>query len=198
MNGGKVVLCCRKSVFPAEVMLCSQMIATWEVGMQMLTASKQATDFQSLTEQGALAVKLLSVFERQFATLTKARKPPQQTVIVQHEHIHKHLHVEAPGETGCLKLLKAKPTNPPIPEPSHLRRAPRCLARTRRGTLCRSPATKHGRCRMHNGSWKHGRYSRESIEARRAMRALLREARAMLSKVTGMSSHVCSDQRARA
>jgi hypothetical protein len=73
------------------------MIATWEVGMQMLTASKQATDFQSLTEQGALAVKLMSVFERQFVALTKARKPPQVVTV---EHVHKHLHFEAPGATG--------------------------------------------------------------------------------------------------
>jgi hypothetical protein len=37
-------------------------------------------------------------------------------------------------------------------EPSRLRRAPRCLARTRRGTPCQSPAVAgKTRCRMHGG-----------------------------------------------
>jgi hypothetical protein len=80
-----------------------------------------------------------------------------------------------------------------IPQPLHLQRHPKCLAKTRRGTLCQQPATKHGRCRMHggapgtgapegkrNGAWRHGRYSREYIEMRRAIKALLREAEATL------------------
>ncbi len=67
-------------------------------------------------------------------------------------------------------------------------------AKTRRGTLCQSPQTKHGRCRLHggapgtgapsgkrNGSWKHGRYSQESIELRRLIRKLMREARATMA-----------------
>jgi hypothetical protein len=38
-------------------------------------------------------------------------------------------------------------------EPSRLRRAPRCLARTRRGTPCRSPAVAgKTSCRMHGGA----------------------------------------------
>jgi hypothetical protein len=54
--------------------------------------------------------------------------------------------------------------------------APRCEAKTRRGTACRSPAMANGRCRMHGGAstgprtqeglarskrarWKHGFYS---------------------------------------
>ena len=63
--------------------------------------------------------------------------------------------------------------------PMHL--SPRCGARTRSGSLCRSPATGKGRCRMHggakgsggpegprNGAWRHGGRSNEA----RAMRAL--------------------------
>jgi len=93
--------------------------------------------------------------------------------------------------------LKAKPMKARLPQPLHLQRHPRCLAKTRRGTLCQSPATNHGRCRLHggakgtgarfgkrNGSWKHGRYSRESIEVRRAIRALLREASETLKTVS--------------
>jgi hypothetical protein len=89
----------------SEVMLCSQMVATWEVGMSMLTASKQSTDFQSLEAQGNLAVKLLSVFERQFSALTKARKPLQVVTV---EHVHKHLHVNAPGPTGVITEIEGQ------------------------------------------------------------------------------------------
>jgi len=44
-------------------------------------------------------------------------------------------------------------------------KAPRCLAKTRLAGVCRSPAMKNGRCRMHGGrstgapcGEKHGRY----------------------------------------
>ncbi len=64
-------------------------------------------------------------------------------------------------------------------------KAPRCGARTRRGQPCQAPAIKgKKRCRMHGGRstgprtpeglersrrarWKHGRYSKAAIEARR-------------------------------
>jgi hypothetical protein len=39
--------------------------------------------------------------------------------------------------------------------PMHL--SPRCRARTRAGTLCRSPAMTNGRCRMHGGASKWSR-----------------------------------------
>jgi hypothetical protein len=58
----------------------------------------------------------------------------------------------------------------------------------------RTVVSKHGRCRLHggapgtgapsgkrNGSWKHGRYSQESIELRRLIRKLMREARATMA-----------------
>jgi hypothetical protein len=78
-------------------------------------------------------------------------------------------------------------------EPLPLRQAARCLARTRRQTLCQSPAMPNGRCRIHgglspgapsgklNGRWRHGRYSREQIELRRAIRDLMRDAKATIS-----------------
>ena len=60
----------------------------------------------------------------------------------------------------------------------------RCLAKTRKGTLCQRPAYKHnGRCRLHGGlstgaktsaglqlisdaNRKHGRYTKEKLEAK--------------------------------
>ena len=62
--------------------------------------------------------------------------------------------------------------------------APRCGAKTRKGTPCKAPSMANGRCRMHGGkstgprtpkglewsrkaNWKHGYYSAESIALRR-------------------------------
>ena len=42
-----------------------------------------------------------------------------------------------------------------------MHRSPRCGARTRNGTPCRSPAMPNGRCRMHGG----GRRARRRVTA---------------------------------
>ena len=80
----------------------------------------------------------------------------------------------------------------------HLRmnQAPRCLARTRSGKPCQSPAANgKGRCRMHGGATgsgapkgnrnalRHGRYSAEVMTARRKMRVLLRRSRELLETI---------------
>ncbi|WP_457092931.1 HGGxSTG domain-containing protein [Microvirga sp. P5_D2] len=72
-------------------------------------------------------------------------------------------------------------------------KAPRCGARTRSGGSCQAPAVNgKARCRMHGGAagsgapignrnaLKNGLYTREAIETRRALRALLREAQQTL------------------
>ncbi|MEX3016811.1 HGGxSTG domain-containing protein [Gymnodinialimonas hymeniacidonis] len=68
-----------------------------------------------------------------------------------------------------------------------MRSSPRCLAKTRNGTPCMSPAVKgKHRCRMHGGAkgtgapkgnqnaLKHGAYTRESQEFFNEIRELLR------------------------
>ena len=66
-----------------------------------------------------------------------------------------------------------------------MQQAPRCLARTRRGSLCQSPAMKNGRCRMHGGTspgapkgnknaYKHGHYTADAIARRRSIAMLIR------------------------
>jgi glucans biosynthesis protein len=68
--------------------------------------------------------------------------------------------------------------------------APRCGAKTRSGAPCQAPAvTGKARCRMHGGAarsgaprrnsnaLKHGRFTREAIAERRAVRDLIRQAR---------------------
>ena len=69
----------------------------------------------------------------------------------------------------------------------------RCGAKTRSGKPCMSPAvTGRLRCRMHGGAsgsgaprgnknaHKHGRYTREAIEERRELQALLRQSRVLI------------------
>lgn len=60
----------------------------------------------------------------------------------------------------------------------------RCGAHARTtGNPCRGPAMKNGRCRMHGGKAgrkpTHGRYTREAVAERRAVRAMLRFLRAL-------------------
>ena len=74
--------------------------------------------------------------------------------------------------------------------------SPRCGARTRHGSPCRSTALKdRKRCRMHGGAkgsgaqagnrnaLKHGRYTRELLEFQRSIRELLRESAEKLELV---------------
>ncbi len=74
--------------------------------------------------------------------------------------------------------------------------APRCLAKTRRATLCQSPAVKgKNRCRIHGGAkgsggqkgnqnaLKHGKYSAEYLDQRKYRKELLRDARILLGRV---------------
>jgi glucans biosynthesis protein len=76
------------------------------------------------------------------------------------------------------------PNNPMQPEPPPLALAPRCLARTRSGKPCRSPAVKgNRRCRMHGGkgsgapmgnrnAYKHGARSAATLDALATIRAI--------------------------
>ena len=79
--------------------------------------------------------------------------------------------------------------------PMHL--SPRCGARTRQHTPCRSPAMANGRCRMHGGAspgapkgnanaYKHGRYTAEAIAQRRETRDLIRSLRELVRDRTEM------------
>jgi glucans biosynthesis protein len=71
----------------------------------------------------------------------------------------------------------------------NLRQAPRCGARNRAGEPCRCPAIRgRRRCRLHgglspgaprgggNGNFRHGDFTREAIQHRKWLRALLAEA----------------------
>ena len=79
-------------------------------------------------------------------------------------------------------------------------KAPRCRAKTRRGSECQCPAMINGRCRLHEGLstgpktesglrriqqalTKHGLYSKQEIENRRMIRSLMRHARGLLREI---------------
>ena len=72
----------------------------------------------------------------------------------------------------------------------------RCGAKSRSGGSCRSPAVAgKNRCRMHGGApgsgaprgnknaLKHGLYTREAIEERQQLRALLRQSRSLIQQI---------------
>jgi len=72
----------------------------------------------------------------------------------------------------------------------------RCGAKTRSGGACRSPAVAgKKRCRMHGGApgsgapknnqnaLKHGLHTKEAVEARKQLRALLRQSRKLLQDI---------------
>jgi hypothetical protein len=74
--------------------------------------------------------------------------------------------------------------------------SPRCGARTRRDGACRSPAVRgKKRCRMHGGAQgsgapkanqnarKHGLFTREAIEERRRIGALIGEVQKLLKEM---------------
>ena len=78
--------------------------------------------------------------------------------------------------------------------------SPRCGARTRSGSACKSPGMANGRCRLHGGkstgprtpeglermrraNTKHGRYTKENQQLMRLIRALDGEARRTLREL---------------
>ena len=75
------------------------------------------------------------------------------------------------------------------------RAADRCGARTRRGTVCQSPAMPNGRCRIHggkspgaprgerNGRWRGGFHTVEAQAERSRLRALIRQMRETMDEL---------------
>ena len=95
---------------------------------------------------GNLAVKLLRTFTAQTEALQRYRGKGQQKVTVEHVHVHTggQAIVGSVSQSGGGRDSDENRGQPHAPEnagePSRLRQAPRCLARTRRGTPCQSPA----------------------------------------------------------
>jgi hypothetical protein len=71
-----------------EAMLASQMVVTHTLAMKFLGRANQARHLEQLDASGALAVKLLRTFTAQVEALAKLRRGGEQTVRVEHVHIH--------------------------------------------------------------------------------------------------------------
>lgn len=78
--------------------------------------------------------------------------------------------------------------------PGNFTKAPRCGAKTRRGTSCQCPAMANGRCRLHGGkstgapkgnknALKSGEYTAEAKAFRRYMNELLRESKELVERI---------------
>ena len=88
------------------------------------------------------------------------------------------------GEPQKVEFQRNNPMHPKMTD--RLTAAPRCLARTRKGTACQSPAVRgKRRCRMHGGAnpgapkgnrnaRKHGGYSAETMAAVRYLEMIAR------------------------
>jgi len=98
--------------------------------------------------------------------------------------------------------------------PGDFSTAARCLAKTRRGSLCQAPAMRNGRCRLHGGPstgprtaeglersrrarWKHGFYSREAVDARAKARRTLRMLRDLAAGVVEVTYYTDDEGRRR-
>jgi hypothetical protein len=84
-------------------------------------------------------------------------------------------------------------------------KAPRCGAKTRRGTTCQCPSMANGRCRLHGGlstgpktpdglerirraAFRHGRYTISARVERRTFHKLIADARLTLDQITEQTS----------
>lgn len=144
-------------------------------------------EYLSATETYArIAMKAQAQSRATLEALAKLHQPREQTV--------RHVHVNEGGQAviadqfhhhqGGARKMDNQAINPMQPEP--LAQAPRCLARTRSGTACQSPAVKgNRRCRMHGGkgsgapkgnrnAWKHGGRAGETSALMAHIRGLSR------------------------
>ena len=77
-----------------------------------------------------------------------------------------------------------------------MRASPRCGATTRKGTPCQAPAVSgKSRCRMHGGArgsgapngnqnaFKHGQFSRDTVEWKAHVAKLIREGRKLIEEI---------------
>ena len=86
--------------------------------------------------------------------------------------------------------------------PGDFSKAPRCGAKTRRGTSCQCPAMANGRCRLHGGLstgpktaegmerirravTKHGRYTAAAKVEQKQYRALLQDGHELMRQIRG-------------
>ena len=172
-----------------EGMIAAQLVACHNASMEcyrraMLPSRRSRAGRENLNQANKLS--------RTYATLArKPQSPPRQGPAEGHGRARprprgRASHRRQRREPGGWVRIEIKGTTPCKQLPMH--QAPRCRARTRRGSPCQSPAMPNGRCRMHGGTspgapkgnknaLKHGRYTAEAIARRREIAELIRTAR---------------------
>jgi hypothetical protein len=171
------------------------------------------------------AMRLMSLFNEQLEAMAKLKgKTRQQKVIVEHVHVHHGGQaivgtVTAAGRTGGAKqegVAMKRRITPQAKRRGWLKngnptgdfsKAPRCGAKTRRGSPCRCPAMKNGRCRLHGGLstgpktaegierirravTKHGRYTAAAKAERRRFRQFVKHARKTIRELAAAQHEV--------
>ena len=71
-----------------ESMLAAQMVATHHAAMGFLRCAEDAQFVEHMSTSGAIAVKLLRTYAAQVEALSRHRGKGQQTVRVEHVHVH--------------------------------------------------------------------------------------------------------------
>jgi hypothetical protein len=133
-----------------EGLIAAQLIAAHNAAMECYRRAMLGEQtFEGRRENLSQANKLSRTYAVLLNALNRHRGKGQQKVTVEHVHVHEGGqaivgNLESRGE-GSHRKRRNNPMHLPMHE------APRCRARTRRGSPCQSPAMKNGRCRMHGG-----------------------------------------------
>jgi hypothetical protein len=184
---------------PIEGMIAAQLFASHAAAMECYRRAMLPNQTAYGRESNlAMAAKLTRANASQVEALTKHRGKGQQKVTVEHVHVYQGGQAIVgnvpPGGSAIIMRY-----NPML---LHMRQAPRCGAKTRRQTLCQSPAMPNGRCRMHGGPSPEGglgRRARQAVQAnvraswRRTPSGRLELSRSRVSRVFGLG--VESDRR---
>ena len=156
-----------------EGMIAAQLLAAHNAAMECYRRAMFGEQtFEGRRENLNQANKLSRTYATLLEALNRHRGKGQQKVTVEHVHVHEGGqaivgNVESRGE-GSQRNQRINPM-----QDCPCTAAPRCGARTRRGSPCQSPAMPNGRCRMHGGTspgapkgnknaFKHGRYTAEA------------------------------------
>jgi len=181
-----------------QAMLAIQMAMTHAAALDVLRRAQRVDQIRQVDSAGNLAVKLLWTFAMQAKTLVKLQRSGEQLVKVVHVHpgaqaVIGDVHTSTGG--GGVDENGSQPMQRTNRQPLALQRARECLASTRRGTPCQSPAVGgRQRCRMHggaersgapsgkrNGAYRSGEFTKQAVRTRREVAAPIKLYRVTLN-----------------
>jgi hypothetical protein len=195
-----------------QSMLAVQMIGVHNTAIKFLTrATDKDQTIEGVDAHVLRATRLMRVFNDQLEAFAKLKgKTSEQKVTVEHVHVYeggqaivgavgtprggREMEIEVrPHEWRRGRLKNENP-------PGDLSAVQSCGARTRRGSPCRCPAMRNGRCRLHGGLstgpktpegrrririalFKHGWYTKQAKQERIELRELLRVNKELLRQL---------------